>query len=194
MHFSAPAPEELLELVEKQDMMMDCLLQKLEMCQDQIKLLREAELKRQESEQEANKLVAVAQEKVNSALAVVEQLQAEKQKLEKELTEIHAKLEEDKPVASVIQLRNRIKELEFELLRQQRVCSSLQTDLDFQKSRTDQMREEINESNNSNKSVVASLSSKIEDTVEEMAKLRVSIDPAQESMPNDAAFQLRISI
>lgn len=42
----APAPEELLELVEKQDLMMDCLLQKLEMCQEQIKLLREADLKR----------------------------------------------------------------------------------------------------------------------------------------------------
>ncbi|EYB89466.1 hypothetical protein Y032_0231g2992 [Ancylostoma ceylanicum] len=169
---NAPAPEELLELVEKQDMMIDCLLQKLEMCQDQIRLFREADVKRQEAENEANTLVKSAQQKVTSTLAAVEQLQDEKERLERELDDMRAKNEE-KPVDSIIQLRNRIKELEFELLREQRSSGSLQRDLEFQKSRADQMQNEIDESNNSKKSMIASLSSKMEDTVKEMAELRI---------------------
>ncbi|VDM66948.1 unnamed protein product [Strongylus vulgaris] len=127
---------------------------------------------KEESRNEANALVASTQQKIANALAAVEVLQVEKERLEKELDETREKVGE-KPVTSIVQLRNRVKELEFDLSREQRSSNALQMALDFQKTRNEQLQKEIDESNNAKKLAVSSLSSKIKDSMRETAELRV---------------------
>ncbi|VDL84251.1 unnamed protein product [Nippostrongylus brasiliensis] len=134
-----PSSEELLELIEKQELVMECLAEKLEITTEQTRLLREAEEKRHSSELEVNSIVAAAQQKVTEALASADLLQNHNDKLQKELEELKNKATEEKPVASVIHLRNRVKELEFELVRGQRAMSNLQNDYDFLKGRFEQV-------------------------------------------------------
>ncbi|WKY09433.1 hypothetical protein Q1695_002083 [Nippostrongylus brasiliensis] len=168
-----PSSEELLELIEKQELVMECLAEKLEITSEQTRLLREAEEKRRSTELEVNSIVAAAQQKVTEALASADLLQNHNDKLQKELEELKNKAAEEKPVASVIHLRNRVKELEFELVRGQRAMSNLQNDYDFLKGRLEQTQAELETCNTAKQNIASSLSSKLEDAVKELSALRV---------------------
>ncbi|KAJ1351953.1 hypothetical protein KIN20_008134 [Parelaphostrongylus tenuis] len=170
---SEPSAEELLELVEKQDVMIDCLLQKLEMRNSQIELLRDSDSSKQPLRDEKSELIAKAQQDVSSALTAVDMLQVQNEKLVKELNELRKKNVEDNPVPSIVQLQNRVKELEFDLLRERRSSSNLQADINFQKMRIEQLQSEIDACSNAKAVAVSSLSSKLEDTVKELAELRI---------------------
>lgn len=168
-----PTAEELVELVEKQDVIIDCLLQKLEMRNSQIELLRDVGSSKQPFEHEKSEIIAKAQQEVSSALAAVDLLQVRNEKLVNELDELRKKNSEDNPVSSIVQLQNKTKELEFELLRERRTSSNLQADVNFQKMRIEQLQSEIDACNNAKVVTVSSLSSKLEDTIKELAELRV---------------------
>ncbi|VDP03534.1 unnamed protein product [Heligmosomoides polygyrus] len=177
----------MLELIEKQEEMMECLGKKLELSNDEIRVLREADQKRRASEDGARMLVESAEKKVTAAMAAVDLLQAQNERLEKELEEVKKKNEEEKPIASVIHLRSRVKELEFELLREQRTVANLQNDTDFQKSRIEQLQNEVDACSNAKIAAVSSLGSKLEDTVKELAELRFKYQSAIEERDHIAS-------
>ncbi|KAK6059399.1 hypothetical protein COOONC_02975 [Cooperia oncophora] len=184
-----------MELVEKQDAMMECLQEKLDISNEEIRLFREADQKKRSSENESLAIVAAAEQKIAAAAAAVELLQTRNEKLEAELEELKRKADEAKPVASVIQLRNRVKELEFDLTREQRNVSNLQNDVDYHKGRVEQLQSELDACNAKNISVTSSLAMKLEDNVKKLADLKIryqSIVNERDSITSEMEGELEV--
>ncbi|VDO77340.1 unnamed protein product [Haemonchus placei] len=168
-----PSAEELMELVNKQDSVIECLQEKLDISNEQVRLFREAEEKRRHSENESSEIVVAAEQRISSAMAAVQSLKTQNEKLENELEKLSKITEQEKPVPSVIQLRNRVKELEFNLVREQRAAANLQNEVAFQKRRVDQLQSELDACHKKSASVAYSLSSKLDESVKELIELKI---------------------
>ncbi|XGW01116.1 hypothetical protein V3C99_013798 [Haemonchus contortus] len=168
-----PSAEELMELVNKQDSVIECLQEKLDISNEQVRLFREAEEKRRHSENESSEIVAAAEQRISSALAALQSLKTQNEKLENELEKLSKITEQEKPVPSVIQLRNKVKELEFDLVREQRAAADLRNEVAFQKRRVDQLQSELDACHKKSASVASSLSSKLDESVKELTELKI---------------------
>ncbi|CAD6195902.1 unnamed protein product [Caenorhabditis auriculariae] len=177
-NYEGPNEEEYLGLAEKQNEMVAILQDQVEICRAELRGFNRHFLEKVNECEELKNAVAESQKLLEESRAEILVLKKENEVFEEQLQASKAQNDErkDSSLSSVTKLREKVRELEFELERERRTSASLRLDLEANQVNNDELKNELDQSLRSKKATESMLQAKLELTTKQCAEWRAKFE------------------
>lgn len=176
-HHHLPDPTELVELMERQDDMVELLQNELEVCKKELRNLADYSRKLEGDLADSDKTVKTANRRMEQINDDYNEIKKENEDLKKEL-QMYRKsgIFENESMGSMAHLRHKIRELEFELERERRALVTSQMDLDAEKMNAVELKNEMTNSLKMRQTTDTKTSARVESTMKQMAEWKAKFE------------------